>query len=262
MVDADLSGGITPDFFTAVAQGNIPNSTAGSRVGTNEVIPQAAFILLSNVTSVSSPSNFPSAAQQMQVVSSSAIDTAAGIGGQQVEITYLTTPASGFQKKTEIVTLNGTTPVLTTNTDLFRIDRFRVSRVGSQLFPTGNISLQSVGGATTFEQIPALTNVFRTAAHYVPKGFKTTVTDMLMGVSTIGGVIFILEAFEEDASGNVVVVGNEQVEFGQNAVSHQLQTPLVVSNPNGLIKGVVIVVRGRAANQAASGSFRFVDSPI
>lgn len=259
MVDADLSGGITPDFFTAVAQGMVPNHTAGSRVGTNEVIPQAAFILLSNVASVSAVANLPSAAQQMQVVSSSASDTALGTGAQQVEITYLTSAAA---KKTETVTLNGTTPVLTTNTDIFRIDRFRVSRTGTSLFALGDISLQSVGGATTFEKIPILTNVFRSAIHWIPKGFKTTVTDMLLGASTAGGVIFILEVFEEDADGNVVIVGNEQVELGQGALSHHFFTPPVVSNPNGKLMAVAIVVRGRASNQVASGSFRFIDSPI
>lgn len=262
MVDADLSGGVSPDFFTAVAQGSVPDSTAGSRVGTNEVIPQAAFILLSNVTSVSSVVNFPSTAQQMQVVSSSASDSVAGNGAQQVEITYLTTPAAGFQKKTETVTLNGITPVLTTNTDIFRIDRFRVSRAGSSLTALGNVSLQSVGGATTFEQIAALTNVFRTAIHWVPKGFKTTVPNVAFGATTVGGVIFLLEASEEDASGNVVFAANEQVEIGQSALVEELIPPLVVSNPNGLIKGVAIVVRGRASNQAASGSFQFIDQPL
>jgi len=262
VVDAELTGGITPDFFTAVALGMVPNHTAGTRLGTNDVIPQAAFILLSNVTSVTSVGNLPSAAQQMQVVSTSASDTAAGTGAQQVEITYLTTPAAGFQKKTEIVTLNGITPVLTTNTDIFRIDRFRVSRAGLMVTALGNVSLQSVGGAATFEIIPALTNVFRSAIHWVPKGFKTNVPYRSFGVTTTGGVTFILEAFEEDASGNVVVTGNDQFDLGQGVLAGQLIPPLVVSNPNGKMIGVAIVIRGRASNQAASGSFRFVDSPL
>lgn len=262
MVDAELSGGITPSFFTAVAWGGIPDSTAGSRVGTNEVIPSTVFIILSNMTSVTRLSNFPPASQQMQVVSSSANDTAAGTGAQQVEITYLTSPAAGFQKKTEIVTLNGLAPVSTVNTDIYRIDRFKVSRVGATGTSAGNISLQSVGGATTFEQIPALENDYRSAVHWVPKGFKTTITDFIGGATTIGGVIFILIVFEEDASGNVVGVANQIFEFGQGGFSHNFDTPPVVINSNGLEKGVLIAVKGRAANQGASGSFRFIDSLI
>lgn len=262
MSDIDVSGGITPDFFTAVAQGMVPGHTVGTRVGTNEVVPSAIFILLSNLSSISSVASLPSVAQQMQAISSSASDTALGTGAQQVEITYLTTPAAGFQKKTEIVTLNGTTPVLTTNTDIFRIDRFRVNRLGASLFALGNISLQSVGGATTFEQIPVLTNVFRSAIHWVPKGFKTVVTNVAFGSSTAGGVIFIVEGFEEDASGNVVVLGNEEIELSESALAEELIPPLVVSNPNGRAMAVAIVVRGRASNQTASGTFRFIDSPI
>lgn len=262
MVDADLSGGITPDFFTAVAQGSIPDSISGSRVGTNEVIPSTIFIILSNITSVTRIANLPPAAQQMQVVSSSANDTAAGTGAQQVELTYLTTPATGFQKKTETVTLNGLIPVLTVNTDIYRIDRFKVSRVGATGTSAGNISLQSVGGATTFEQIPALENDHRSAVHWVQKGFKTTVTDLIAGVSTIGGVIFVLIVFEEDSNGNVVGVANQIFEFGQGSFSHRFNTPPVVANLNGLEKGVLIAVKGRASNQAASGSFRFADLPI
>lgn len=259
MVDAQIDDS---SVEAIVGTGLAPGSMAGHRVGVNNNIPSSTFILLSNVTSAASPINFPAAAQQMQVVSTSASDTAAGTGAQQVEITYLTTPAAGFQKKTEIVTLNGATPVLTVNTDIFRIDRFRVSRVGSGLFAVGNVKLQSVGGATTFDQVDAGTNVFRTAIHYVPKGVRTVVTDITIGASTAGGVIFIFEVSESDASGNVVTLGQGQIEVANQGLPIQKKIPYTVDNPNGLLMFVAIVVKGRAANQSAGSSFDFVDIPL
>lgn len=76
MVDADLVPG-APDL---IAGTGITGQTAGTRLGRNLVIPSTLYIILSNATSVTFPINVPAAPQQMQVVSSSALDTMGGIG--------------------------------------------------------------------------------------------------------------------------------------------------------------------------------------
>lgn len=255
MVDADLSGN-----DNVITNGAFLAPLVQTRVATNEVIPANLTIILSNATSAAFPINAPAAPGQMQVVSTSALDSAAGIGIQQVAIEYLTAPPA-FAKKIDLVNLNGVAPVLTNATDIFRIDRFRSNRVGAGLFAQGNVSLQSVGGAITWEQIDIRTNAFRTAIHYLEKGFRTQITDIIVGSSTAGGVIFKLLIFEQFGN-NLVLISQREIELATGAIAVPLNSPIITENPDGQIKGFVIIVSGRASNQAASGSFAFIDSRL
>jgi hypothetical protein len=258
-----VQGLLPQEYPFQAALGIVPGHQQGSRVAQLDNIGTAAFVVFSN----NQPYIPPAAPQQMQVISSSANDdgSPAGTGAHQVEITYLTISTNSqepFKKKTEIVTLNGLAAVNTVNTDIYRIDRFRVSKVGAGQSAAGNILLQSVGGATTFERIDAGTNVFRSLIHWIPKGFGCVVTDYEVGVTTTGGVIFILEEIEVDPSGNAVAVGQNQVEFANGSHSHIFVSPHATLNPNGRELAFFITVKGRAANQQASGSFNFIDFPL
>lgn len=225
MVDADLTSPPstsqfnavqTIDFPTLVSLGLIPGVTHDSRVGANTNIPSSTFITLSNVTSAAFPSNFPASPQQMQIVSTSAADASAGTGAQQVKLTYLRSPASlqGFTVNTEFITMNGLTPVLTINTDIYRVEKVEIARVGTSQGSVGNITLQSVGGATTFEMIDSARRINKTCVHFVPKGFKSTVFSVTKGVSTTGGTIFILRKGIQYQGTNVVEHGVDQLEMG------------------------------------------------
>lgn len=253
---------LLPNQFYALASlRTIPGVQEFHKVGFNDIIPSTSFILLSNVTSAASLINFPASPMQMQVVSTSINDTAAGTGAQQVLIDYLTSPASasGFKRFTEIVTTNGVTPVLTVATNIYRIERFRVSRAGATLTSQGDISLQTVGGATTFEKIQAKSNVNRTLIHFIPNGFQSIITDAMVGTTTAGGVRFIIEAPEDDGSGNIVHFGSKEVGFANGSFQRSFNTPIRATNPNNKEMFFAIVVTGFAANQAASGSMGCID---
>jgi hypothetical protein len=200
-------------------------------------------------------------------VSTSALDTGAGAFAQQVLIEYLTAPfptnvTEPFKRKTEIVTLNGLVPVLTTATDIFRIDRFRLSRVGVNGVTAGAVSLQNTLGTITFESIGVFRTASDTAAHYVQKGYGTLITDLSFGCSTAGGTILFLIVSESDPFGNRVGIGNLRVELANSAIARVFQTPKVTINPDGREVFVLMAVTGRAANQTASGSFGFIDFPL
>lgn len=253
---------LLPNQFYALASlQTIPGTQVYHKVGFNDTIPSTTFIILSNVTSAASPANFPAAAQQMQLVSSSASDTGAGTGAQQILIDYLTSPgsASGFKRFTETVTLNGTTPVNTVAMDIYRIERISISRAGVTLTAAGNISLQSVGGATTFERIEAGTNASRTLIHFIPRGFQSLTTDMMVGTTTSGGVRFVLEASVEDSAGNVSFFGQKEVGFADGNFNRSFNTPIRVTNPNNKEMFFIVATKGISANQAASGSMGCVD---
>ncbi len=246
------------NFFTAIVHDEIPNHTYGTRVGSSSDI-DTGVMLLSNNTSSANPFIFPSTEQQMKIVSTSASDSESGTGAQQVTIDYFNSPSSGWTKKRETITLNGVTAVNTVATDIYRIDRFWVNRTGGGLVTVGDISLQSLSGATTFEKIDAGTNVFRSAIHWIEKGKMSMITDFNAGVGTNQGVIVILDGSEEDANGNVVIIGKDQFDLSSGALHASYNSPIVVNNPNGKAMFFAIAVKGRQVNQQASGSFRFID---
>lgn len=273
MADADL---VTPeptaqfntvqviDFQTLAAMGKITGAQVWDKIGSSVVIPTATFMILSNVTSASFISNFPPVPQQLQIVSSSASDTAAGTGAQQVIIDYLTDPASPtkFTRFTETVTMNGVTPVLTAATNISRIERVRVSRTGSGSVAAGNISIQSVGGATTFELITSGENITRTAVHFVPNGFMCIITDLLFGSNTEGGVRFALTTVELDAAGDAVRIGQEEITIAAGGSTIPLRTPIFLKNDQNKRISFAVTVRGIASNQEGSASFAAIDVPI
>lgn len=254
----------TIDFNNIAALQMLPGAQIFSTIGSSIVIPSSTFMLLSNLTSSIRVSNFPTVAQQMQVVSTSANDTGAGTGVQQVEIDYLTDPASAtlFTRFTEIVTLNGVTPVNTAATGISRIEHMRASRVGSASVAQGDISLQSVGGATTFELMPAGENINRTCVHFVPNGYMCVVTDILVGTTTAAGVRFSFTDVLSDPVGNIVRVGLEEISLSGSGIGKSIRTPFFMSNPNNKRLSFAITVRGQASNQQGSGSFNAIDIPL
>lgn len=111
---------------------------------------------------------FPAAAQQMEVVSTSANDAAAGTGARQVFIHYLD---NNYAIQSEIVTLNGLTPVLTAALNILRINEVHAWAVGSGRSAAGNISVRAVGGATTYALIEAGSNNAHQAVYTIPAGY-------------------------------------------------------------------------------------------
>lgn len=110
---------------------------------------------------------FPSAAETVRVVSSSANDTSAGSGARTIRISGLN---SSGEFQSEIVTLNGLTPVTTTNIYL-RVNRCFVVTSGSSnlAFNAGDITVsQGITTSNVFAIIEVGTNISRCAAYTIP----------------------------------------------------------------------------------------------
>ena len=110
---------------------------------------------------------FPTGPMQMRIVSASANDAAAGTGVRTVEITYLN---GSYVEQTETLTLNGTTPVNTVATNIFRVNRMRALTVGSGGSAAGAISLTNTAGTVTYDIIPATFVSSRKAIHTTHAG--------------------------------------------------------------------------------------------
>jgi len=104
--------------------------------------------------------------EQLTVVSNNVADTSAGIGVQTVDIHYL--DSSGVEQ-TEIVTLNGTTPVNTTATDISFVNFFHTETKGTNNVAKGNIKLYRTGDTTrVYRKIKAGGNWDMTCIYKVP----------------------------------------------------------------------------------------------
>lgn len=127
---------------------------------------------------------FPASPIQMAVVSTSANDAAAGTGIRTVEIHYLDT---NYAKQTEIVTLNGVTPVNTVATNILRVNDFYATTVGSGGLAAGNITLTSVGGAVIYARIETGFNRQMNAVFTIPAGKTGYLTHWNVSEGTSAG---------------------------------------------------------------------------
>lgn len=130
---------------------------------------------------------FPAAAIQMSLVSTSASDTLAGTGAQKVHLHYLD---GSYNVQTEIVTMNGVTPVNTVATNILRINAVHVSQVGTNGAAVGSVSLTSVGGATTYALIEPNYNTARQAIYTVPAGKTGYISHWQASSGTAAGTHF------------------------------------------------------------------------
>jgi hypothetical protein len=134
-------------------------------------------------------------AAQRSIVSSSAADAAAGTGARTVKITYFDNTLAG--PYTETVTLNGTTPVNTTATNIRFVEKMDVMTVGSGGSNAGIISLKAAtggGGATIWSIAAGSNQTFSASNHYVPAGYTCFITGMLGGIKGADTAGFLIKA--------------------------------------------------------------------
>lgn len=109
------------------------------------------------------------------------IDSSATTGAQAVLISYLN---GSYVEDTEIVILNGATPVDTVQTDLFRINAFRVIAAGSLHAAGTALELRETDGAPLYSYISAGYTRARNSAYTVPAGKTLYITMWHVGAAT------------------------------------------------------------------------------
>ena len=155
-----------------VAEGQIANHIPFSKMGFNPDVDAAE----EDLWYVGGGYVFPPTQMQMEVVSSSTDDDSTGTGAQTVYLEYLT---NTFAQKTEIITLDGTTPVATTATDIYRVNRLRVKTAGTGNKAAGAIDIRNIVTPTTiYSRIPAGFTVARNSIYTVPVGYALFLTQL------------------------------------------------------------------------------------
>lgn len=151
-------------FIHDIVKGNVPNHFSHSSFG------RAFNVNLSEVElwEVGGAYKFPAVPMQMQVVSSSTADGPAGAGARQVKIYYLD---ANYIQLTELINLNGTTPVNTSATNILRINDFHVTVAGNNKCSSGNIDIRNLAGTEVYSRISAARNASLQAIWTVPDGY-------------------------------------------------------------------------------------------
>lgn len=124
---------------------------------------------------------------QRSVVSTSTDDADAGTGARSVTITYFDEDMAG--PFTEVVGLDGTSPVDTVADNICYIERIDVVEVGSQLGNVGTVHLKSTtgGGGITVGSIPPGDNETNWVHHYVADGKVASILNIYAHIRGIGG---------------------------------------------------------------------------
>jgi len=167
-------------FGECIAAGLFDNITPVSKLG-NVTGVEASEV---DIWSVGGTYVFPAAAQQMEVVSSSAADNPSSTGAWTVKIWYLD---SSFKEKTETITLNGQTAVPTKATDIYRINNFWVITAGTGKKAAGNIDIRNLSDTPIYSRIPIGLTRARNSIYTVPYGKKFYISQITYGSSTATG---------------------------------------------------------------------------
>ncbi len=174
------------------------------------------------------------------ISSANAADAAAGTGARTVLITYL--DATGAGPFTTTVTLNGTTCVATSVSNIAFIEEMRVVTVGSTGSNVGILSLfvNNTCGGGTIGTIAATNNQTFWAHHYIPVGKEANITGVSVshnGTTVGSGGVFVVRA-------QVLVTANQaerQVTdfirlYGQSSTFARVYTsPVKVPGPARLL---------------------------
>lgn len=128
-------------------------------------------------------------ATSLEIVSSSASDTAAGTGAQSVTVAGLDLAGA---EVTQTVATNGTTAV-PLPTQLYRINSVSLGAVGSGLRNLGTISVRDAGGGTVRQTIPISSvpdlspGVDKGSQYTVPAGHALLIYDIDLQINSSAG---------------------------------------------------------------------------
>jgi len=156
------------DFGLAIARGLVPGAKAFAIPGRRDGISAVGLADITQIPSTAAPFVVPNpGGQQLEILSASSQDTAAGTGIQTLELEFLD---SAGAEQAETITMNGTSPVATVSTDIDKVQWMHGVTVGTNSVGLGNITLRSTAAGTTFEYIAAGGNQSLSARYTVPTG--------------------------------------------------------------------------------------------
>lgn len=233
-------------YLQALAEGDITGHTPWVKFGYNGALGSAE----EDVWSVGGAYVLPATAQQMEVVSSSTDDDSAGTGVQSITIYYLD---AALASKSVDVTMDGTTPVATSVSDIFRVQDVLTKTAGTGGKAAGNIDVRHLDNTPIYARIPTGQNRSDDFVYTVPAGKTLYVTNVLLSSgSSVSGrpVSFITKATYNRATGAVSTLFYEftKVILQDNSID------LLLEMPTKFTAGTVLKIGATSPDGAAYGS--------
>lgn len=170
------------DFNTAVALNLVPGITRVAALGNNPDIDTTTYP--EDIWPVGGFYPWPTAATLLQIVSTSTSDTPTGTGAATILITGLD---ANYVAQTETITLNGTTPVVSTKQFLRVNGALVMSKgTGTTAYATnvGDIDIKNNTTPTDIlARIQAGSGISRSSVYTVPAGFTLAVNSVFLGIN-------------------------------------------------------------------------------
>ncbi|MCP4871627.1 MAG: hypothetical protein GY898_23200 [Proteobacteria bacterium] len=188
-----------PDTNLQAGIGNFVDTFPVYNFGRNPDVDTAA--VTEDIWTIGGDFVFPSAAEPVVLVSTSTDDDGdpAGTGAQTVIVQGLD---ANYVSLVEIVTMDGTTPVATTQTFL-RVNRAYVDEAGTGFTNLGDIDAEQQTSTLPLFRIPATKGQATNAAYTVPAGFSLLVTRLYGSIgrsqATAATLEFVVRPFGKAA---------------------------------------------------------------
>lgn len=228
------------DFRLEVAKGNV----AGHSVELVACESNTIGTSLSTFWDIATPLILATAGEALELVSSNAADTAAGIGAKAVIVVGLD---DSYNSQTEVVVTNGGT-VATVATNWIHISNIVAISSGSNQNNVGLITLQVAGGGNIRASMLASNGRSFNSTLIVPAG-KTAFISQVQIWSAKGQDIIARPSFMADGTNTLFSGGDVPAYQGQVGVTYQ-------SFPR-LVEKTILKWTVKSSNPAQSGSLLY-----
>jgi hypothetical protein len=159
-----------------IARGRMEGAQSVAVTGTITVGGAVTDIMIWPGSTVKDPSVAPSSGVQMTLVSTSAQDGVGGTGIRTLRFNYLD---ADLNPQSEIVTLNGTTPVVTVATNVRWVGDLTGLTFGSEKHAVGDITVTNSG--TRYKLLDLEARATRSTAFRVPAGKRLIIHSLFAG---------------------------------------------------------------------------------
>lgn len=235
--------------------GLVPGITVGRVRGFNPAVGATAETISDGATARFA---FPIAAQTLRIAAGgNAADTAAGLGAQSVELTFLD---STYTVVTEVLATAGASASAVTASTAIRLISARVLTSGTyHAWNTAAIVIEHTTSGLDFGTIATATGTMRTGVYSVPAGstlFITKVSGSIDDVTTGRVFLEVTEGADDVATSFESPGGTAwQLEGHTGPFSDALETYIRVPEKSDV---ELFGIRGAAADVAVSAGFDFL----
>lgn len=240
-----------------IAEGNVLGHSSFRILGTNDDVDNVK----EDEWAVGGTYVFPTAGMQMEIYSSSVQDSgsggvnSAGTGIRSVTIVYLD---DSWVELTETKILDGTTPVTTVATNIYRIQKMFTATTGTGKKAAGTIDIRHLSDTPIYGRIPLGENHLHQAICTVPLGKTLYITSWQPGIGHQTGNRYA--RFELDGTADESDIYIDGVFFNKDVIDIQdmaifIPLPMVQKFPAKTDVKVTVISDNASANALTAVSF-------